>query len=274
MFLGKNNENIYGYTGKRTPSYNFASSSLQSSYKKTMDVKKPVVTKDEKQKELLVKSIVFSQTYEPNSELVLFYEKDSDIINISTTEPVDVLTLIHQNIHCKIGENVMFEFSLLPHEKGVSIKSNSFLVHPVSKIQDETLSLCFSVSNGKIKVVETKFSFKNPEFPFYYKYEKNPNYDDIFNDFIESNLPQIKPPSNITVPSKHTQSNISYRQFISYIKTSSLMNFKVDSSGWYIDSFTEAEDKNECPSGIIFRPLPSWTWHPGGQRIEHTLQFQ
>ena len=53
------------------------------------------------------------------------------------------------------------------------------------------------------------------------------------------------------------------------------MNFKVDVSGWYIDSFTEVDsDVDTYPAGIIFRPLPYWTFHPGGQRIEHVLQFQ
>lgn len=276
MFLGKNNENIYGYTGKRSPSFNFASSSIQGTYKKVNDnkQKQQVVIKTEKPKDLFIKTVLFSQSVNPGAEFILFSQEEA-VNSISTNENVDTSLLINKTIHCKIGVDIVFEFVLLAHEKGISVKTNSFLVHPVLKIQEDSQLICFSSPDSKIKVVETKFSFKNPEFPFYYKYETNPKYDDIFNDFIESNLAEIKPPSNVTVVAKHTQSEISYRQYISYIKTRTLMNFKVDVSGWYIDSFTEVDsDVDACPAGIIFRPLPYWTFHPGGQRIEHLLQFQ
>jgi hypothetical protein len=273
MFLGKNNENIYGYTGKRSPSFNFASSSIQGSYKKPSDMKvkaAPVKTDKEKAKELFIKKISFSQNLS-EQDLQIFCVDDTNMEEVIPLEN-ETSEILNKKLQCKIGDDIVFEFVLSAHERGISIKMNSFLVHPLIQIQEDQQSFCFQKPSD-LKVFETKFGFKHSEFPFNYVYESNPKCDEIFNDFILANLAEIKPPSIVTVPAKHTQSEISYRQHISYIKTRTLMNFKVDASGWYLDSFSETEEQ-ELPAGITIRPHPFWTFFPGGKRIEHLLQFQ
>jgi hypothetical protein len=61
MFQTKNNENIYGYTGKKSPNYNFVSASIQGSYKKPTEMKPkaPIILKQDKGKECPIKKMIF-----------------------------------------------------------------------------------------------------------------------------------------------------------------------------------------------------------------------
>lgn len=268
--MSKNNENIYGYTGKKTPNFNFVSQSLQSSIKKqTFDLKpKPVIIKNDKPTELLIKSLIFRHNLSDNL-VILNIENE----NLNFNQEIKNLNnLLHKKIVLELDEDI-YDLYLLPHEKGISIKINTFDIYPHITVDGEKQTIEFTKNRDyNVKIFESKICFKNPEFPFHYIYEASDKYDGIFNDFIESNLPEIRPPTLYTVPSKHTKNEISFRQYISYIKTNTFINFKVDERGWVFDSFTNSYE--ELPNGVLLEPLPYWIYHPRCQRIEHFLQFQ
>lgn len=274
MFQSKNNENIYGYTGKKSPQYNFVSASIQGTYKKTNEFKtKPqIVLKQDKTKDCPVKKLLFIN--ESDEDITLYYiiDKNVNIIPLDfETAWTDILNL---PIICKTStDDDDIHFILNTHEKGISVCINSFELHPEIIVDGELETIIFRKNELDIKVVESKIGFLNTNFPFHYLFEPNRSCDDIFNDFISSHLKEIKPPSTITVPSKQTKSEISFRQYIGYIKTRTFMNFKIDSSGWYIDNFSDT-DEVDLPSGVQILPLSFWTYYPRGSRIDHLLQFQ
>jgi hypothetical protein len=263
MIQSKNTENIYGYTGKKKPNFNFVGGNIQGIYKKP-EIKKNIsqITLKDKPKELIIKSLILKNEIEDMEcekfQFNKIYENPSDFLNQSF-----YLIYKEQNI----------EFVLLQHEKGISIKINNFDIFPKIDIDGEHQSITFKLQDHSLKIAESKFTFKNLNFPFHYIYEINQECDGIFNDFILSNLPEIRPPTNVTVPSKHTNNVISYRQYISYIKTNSFLNFKVNQSGWYVDNFSYEEDEKDLPNGVNIIPNFYWIYHPRCQRIEHLIQF-
>jgi hypothetical protein len=192
--------------------------------------------------------------------------------------------IMHKTITCElIGRTDPLEMMLIPHEKGFSVRVSSFDVSiRLDFLGDDeeviTMSPRDITTNTASKVMESKFSFANPDYPFRYVYEQNEEDDEIFHDFVSSHLSEIKAPTICSVPAKHTQKEISFRQWVAYIKTSTMLNFRVDASGWYVDTFSEAEEdasnQEKCPMGMRVYPRSFWTYHPKGTRIEHLIQFQ
>jgi hypothetical protein len=228
---------------------------------------KPVILKNDKPKELLIKKLIFKNEIQYLEILINETPIQFDtIIN-------NVQDYIQKLIQIKINEDE-FIITLLPHEKGISVKINTFKIQPNIEVDGETQIIILREKNETNKVMESKIGFKNPEFPFHYVFEPSDKYDGIFNDFVMSNLPEIRPPTLYTVPSKKTQSMISFRQHIKYIETNTFINFKVEEEGWVFDSFTESEEETEKPNGVKYIPAAFWTYHPRCLRIEHLLQFQ
>lgn len=263
----KNNENIYGYTGKKTPNFNFVSLSANNPIKKQIDLKpKPVVIKNDKS-ELFIKTLFLKTTIDDPISFNFKGENlefDKEIKNISDIILHDIKILINDEV---------FYFQLLPHEKGLSIKINTYNLIPIISIDGDKETITFSQEreDRTLKVYESKINFERTDFPFYYIYEVNDKYDGIFHDFIQSNLPEIRPPTQYTVPAKQTNNEISYRQYISYIKTNTILNFKVDQTGWFLDSFSQTDE--DLPNGVEIMPKYFWIYHPRCQRIEHQIRF-
>jgi len=302
MLSGRQSENIYGYTGKKSSSYNFvSSSSIHGSYKKSTDLKpKPVTLKTEKKETTSsIKKIRFvcafvsdessnsddsrknsdKEPYEENKLWLENGEKGPAVIDVLKEHvPADIM---HKVIYCElVGRTEPLEMMLIPHERGLSVRVSSFdVMIRLDFIGDDEEVITLSHREEKdatgSRVMESKFSFANPEYPFRYVYEKNELDDEIFHDFVSTHLSEIKAPIICSVPAKHTQKEISFRQWVGYIKTSTMMNFRVDIWGWYVVGFSEAlEEEEDVPQGMKVFPRSFWTYHPKGTRIEHLIQFQ
>jgi len=221
------------------------------------------------------------EVYKKNVLWIEEGEKGKIILDgLSDHPPADIM---HKVIQCElIGRTEPLEMMLIPHEKGFSVRVSSFdvLVRLDFVGDDEeviTMSPRGQIQDITTRVMESKFSFANPDYPFRYVYEKNEEDDEIFHDFVSTHLSEIKAPTICSVPAKHTQKEISFRQWVAYIKTSTMLNFRVDASGWYVDGFSEAFDADEeekFPMGMRVYPRSFWTYHPKGTRIEHLIQFQ
>ena len=274
--IGRNSENIYGYSGKRSPSFNFVSGSINSAMKKNSTETKPknVVLK-EIPKENVMKSIIFCNGLSGKEDVQMCWSEGREAVHFGR-EYSEISNLFNKPLLVE-WDGCVSTLILQPHEKGISVRTDNFGCGAEIEIKDNMQIITLKPLVQGLKVVETKIQFKNPAFPFYFVYENNEKYDGIFNDFVSSNLPEIRPPTMYTVPVKVTNSQISFRQFISYIKTKSFLNFKVNQSGWYFDSFgddPEALEEEDLPSGVAIKLCPSWVYHPRGTRIEHWLQFQ
>ncbi|NDE17554.1 hypothetical protein EBZ80_21775 [bacterium] len=263
MFLGKNNENIYGYTGKKTPTYNFA-----PSRKAQVDLKpKPVVLRSgggtEKKRELLVNRLVWETDLDLSVRLSEAEELPRDIMGglAGYLERPLILRTAGGDSAC----------TLLPHEKGVSVRLETFDVQAVIRVDGDHETIRFVPRNDDVAVAESRIAFSNPQFPFFYIYEADGDDDGIFRDFITTNLPEIRPPAPVVVPALQTKKLVRYRQHIGYLRTSLLMNLRVDEQGWSLDSFTESGET--LVNGVRIEPKPVWIYHPRGTRIEHHLYF-
>lgn len=283
MLKGRQSENIYGYTGKKSSSYNFVSSSINTSYKKATDLKpRPVTLKtDKKETTSCIKKVRFVCAFDSNDN-----DEKENILWLENGVVLDVLSdhvpsnLMHKVIFCKLKDGAEpVEIMLLPHEKGLSVRVSSFdVLIRLDFIGDDeeiiTLSSRSENCTEGSRVMESKFSFANIEYPFRYVYEKNEQDDEIFHDFVSTHLSEIKAPMIYSVPAKHTQKEISFRQWVNYIKTTTFINFRVNVSGWYVDGFTDGPAENNVPVGMRMYPRAFWTYHPKGTRIEHLIQFQ
>jgi len=255
MIQSKNIENIYGFTCKRKN--NFLNSSIQGAYKK-QDTK----IEQSNIKEFVIKTLIFLneidniQSVKNGDETIGF----GDVI----TDPNNYL-----NKELEFGDGT--QLVLLQHEKGISVRTNNYSIFPSIHVDGEKETITLRRQEGKLKIKETKISFRNIKFPFHYVYEPNPDYDGIFNDFVLHNLSEIKPPSILSIQVKNTPCIISYRQYVGYIKTRSFLNLKVDDQGWFVHTFSEAEE--DLPSGVDVFPDSYWVYHPRCDRIEHYLQF-
>ena len=261
----RNNENIYGYSGKKAPQHNFVSSNRNSTEIKP---KPQVILKPAATKELLIKTLCFQSEIEDITSLEY---RDADKIfklelgDIQKT-PQDLL-----NKDIQVSPGLFAQLS--QHEKGVSVKINSFEIFPSIEINGDAQTITFTKQDNSLKVTESKIGFKNATFPLHYVFENSDQNDGIFNDFVQSNIPEIRPPTTLTVPSKRTQSVISFRQQIGYIKTRSFLNFTVGVQGWTVKNFADTEDEPNLPSGVNVLPVAYWTYHPRCTRIEHLLLF-
>lgn len=277
MFLSRNSENIYGYTGKKTPNYNFVSASIQGTYKKTnTEIKpKPVILRNDKPKENPVKVLHFVNGLEEFCGL-LYYKNNQEQEIPFQMDITGFLEWIHEPIFLRIQDELI-EIMIINHEKGYSLRTDIFSLKINITVNEDKQTIEFSrtLNDKNLRVVESKISFLNIEYPFYFLFEHNPKCDAIFNDFVQTTLPEIRPPNNYTVPVKCTNSLISFREYISYIKTRTFLHFKVDESGWYIDTIEDCENESvdEFVSGVKIKTKSFWVYYPRGTRIEHSLQF-
>jgi hypothetical protein len=162
--------------------------------------------------------------------------------------------------------------TLLPHDKGVSVRLETFGVQAVIRVDGDVQTIRLVARNDDVAVAESRIAFSNQQFPFFYVYEAGGDDDGIFRDFISTNLPEIRPPGTTIVPALRTKRLVPYRQHIGYLRTSLLMNLRVDEKGWSFDSFTE-ESGETAVNGVRILPKPVWIYHPRGTRIEHHLYF-
>lgn len=256
MIQSKNIENIYGFTCKRKN--NQFNASIQGAYKKN----ESKAEQQPKTKEFVIKTMKLSSDIEN-----LKYFKNGD-------EIIELNRMIDNPSHFFNKELILNDgtiFVLLQHEKGISVRMNNYSILPNIIVDGEKEMITFQPQNGKLAIKETKIIFKNMKFPFHYVYEPNKEYDSIFNDFVITNLPVIKPASVLSILVKKTPSIISYRQHASYIITRSFLNLKVNEQGWYVHNFSESDE--DLPSGVDIFPESYWVYHPRCDRIEHYLQF-
>jgi len=186
------------------------------------------------------------------------------------------LEWIHSPIFLRIHDELI-TIQIINHEKGYSVKTEVFSFKINIQVKEDTETICFSknILDPEIKVVESKISFENTEYPFHFHFETNMKCDGIFNDFVQTTLPEIRPPNLYTVPVKYTENLISFREYISYIKTRTFVHFKVNESGWYIESIEDnlLESVDDFPNGVKIKSKCFWTYYPRGKRIEHNIVF-
>lgn len=170
------------------------------------------------------------------------------------------------------------QFSLVHHEKGWSVKMNDYGIFAVIQTNgvNQVIELT-TVKPSSMSLPNTKIRFLKKDYPFSFQYEKNPQCDEIFHDFVGTHLPSIQPSEGTyTVPVKCTSQLISYRQYIGYMKTSTLFQFVIEERGWTLKE--RAEDHHAISSssliqGVDIRIRHEWIFHPWGSRIEHQLIF-
>lgn len=267
MISQKQNENIYGYTGKKN--YKFFSSS-SSSIKKSIDLKdynkntnKPIEVQLKPQN--IIKNIKFHCIND-----YILCDCEENIIDLDKWYKNDSFnTLIILN---RDGYKIA-TMDLLTHEKGYSVRLDTFDIYISIEMDGENETISISNDLGDLSVYETKFSFDKLNYPFHYKYEINKDCDGIFNDFILEHLSELNPPNQYTVPVKKTNNNISFRQYISYMKTTGFLKFIIDESGWNLQSFENVEENNNCVNGVCIPFKNYWTYFPRGKRIEHSFIF-
>lgn len=258
MMHSKNTENIYGYTGKKSPNFNFVGN--QSLRKDNKNVKNIVIKKNEDMNENIIKKICLKSNID--NLKIQGIDLNKEIINITDylNQPFKV-----------IDDTIEFEIILLNHEKGYSIKCNHY-DYKFNIILDREYEEIVMNKETELNVFTTKITFKNVLFPFTYQFEDNPLCDAIFNDYIKSQLSEIKSGNVYILPVKMTNNQITYRQYISYMKTNSFLNFKINEKGWYVDSFVNDNDKT-LVNGVDVKYTNYWIYHPRCTRIEHNFMF-
>jgi hypothetical protein len=258
MFNAKNTENIYGYTGKKSSNF--------------------VLNRNQVNKEIpKIKNIIIKNEEIINENIIKKFCIKTDIENLEI-EGIDI-DIIYNNINEFLNksfyikdEDLLIEFILLNHEKGISVKCNHFDYKFNLQLDGEYEEIIIT-KNLNQNVCNSKISFINPNFPFHYIYEDNPLCDAIFNDYIKTLLPEIKSPNNYLLPVKITNNLISFRQYIGYIKTFGFLNFKINEKGWYLYSFTNDNDDLNV-NGVDVKYKNFWIYHPRCSRIEHQFIFQ
>jgi len=264
MLHSKNTENIYGYTGKKSPSFNFVISQ-HNQIKKDGKIKQVVLKKEEIQENLIKK--VSIKTELEHLSLQANFDFNQELINLND--------YINHSFWIKdestADSPIIVECILLQHDKGYSIKCDNF-DYKFKIVSDGEYQEIWIQKEIEVNVCTTKIQFLNPQFPFHYVYEDNPLCDAIFNDYIKSQLSEIKPPNIYILPVKNTNNQISYRQYIGYMKTYSFINFKINDRGWYIESFINEND-NQLVNGVDVKYKNYWIYHPRCSRIEHLFVF-
>jgi len=289
MLHSKNSENIYGYTGKKL---NFMIPSLQtssSSNKNALASSSAFKVKSSTTKETTMPDNTSSSSLSENVIKTISFSTDIEgleLDGISWNEPFSASEYAHQRftvVSSVSKENetmdlssgkhtiAVMEMVLVPHEKGYSVRSNGFDYQIELQIdgEKETIHLTKKV---EATVCTTKMMFQNHQFPFYYRYEDNPLCDAIFNDYIKTQLMEIKPPNIYMLPVKITNQLIMFRQYIGYMKTKSFLSFKIGESGWYVDHFSD-ESGTDLVNGVNVKYQNYWYYHPRGSRIEHHFIF-
>jgi hypothetical protein len=205
--------------------------------------------------------------------VITFQDKELRVIPFNTIFD-NIPLLLDKTLSLNVGDEVI-QFWIYSHERGYSVKTPFYGCKINISFEGDTQFIEFNkvLEDPNIRVMETKIVFENKDYPFHFKFENNESCDGIFNDFIQEVLPEIKPPKSFVVPVKYTNNIIPFRQYISYIKTRTFLQFKVDKSGWFIDSIEEAENESidEFPNGVKIKYESFWTYFPRGTRIEHVL---
>ena len=193
------------------------------------------------------------------------------------------------------SDTLITSFSLLPHEKGWSVKLVEYGLFVVIRTSGTEQTIEFtSEKPSSMSLTSTRIRFSKKDYPFTFRYERNAQCDDIFHDFVETHLPVIDPSEGggtYSVPVKCTSQLISYRQYIGYMKTCTLFQFTIEERGWVLkrrydegdertkkkstgeSEWIEKQSSSVIVKGVDVRLRHEWTFFPWGSRIDHQLMF-